>query len=126
MKRPLVPVALLYTGGLLLASVFRLPLWFLWTAAFILASGAFSRSAVNHWFLAGLLIFTGWANLTWRTAILSPHDLRLSIGQTPRLVTLQGRLLETPSERIYIRDDKESWRSIARIAVERMKEEGKT
>ena len=126
MKRPLVPVALLYSCGLLLAAALRLPFWIPLSLGLLLAGLTLVARRPRPWCLAALLVAAGWANLSWRTAVISPDDLRVLLGDTPRLVTVQGRLLETPSDRIYVRDEKEFWRSLARVEITRLKEEGQT
>src|SRR5262245_4115259 len=113
MKRPMVAVALFYTGGLLLAEFVQPP----WPLVFALAltvagiGGLWSPSL--RWLLAPLLILTGWANLIGRTAIVSPHDLRRIASDVPQMVTLRGVLPETPSQRITRRDEREFSRSIS-------------
>jgi competence protein ComEC len=59
----------------------------------------------------------GWTDAALRTAILSPNDLRTLIGSEPALATLRGTLCETPSHRVFVQDEKESWRTLARIEV---------
>jgi ComEC/Rec2-related protein len=43
--------------------------------------------------------------------------LRLTQGKEAELVTIRGRLCETPGHRIYVRDEEESVRSIAQVQV---------
>ncbi len=117
MKRPLVFVALFYTAGLLLAAAWHPPVWILFSVALATAIASLLWAQARSWLLAALLVLTGWANLAARTAIISPHDLQLVLGETPRDVTVRGTLLESPSQRIYVRDDKELWRSFARVKV---------
>ena len=64
-----------------------------------------------------LIVLTGWTNHALRTAILSPHDLRRILGEQPEIVTLRGMLRETPTQRVYERNQQESWRTMARIDV---------
>src|SRR5688572_17174276 len=117
MKRPLVPVALCYAAGLLLAKAFQLPLLSLFSCAFILLflSLAFPRARLL--LLWPLLLAAGWTNLVSRTVVVAPHDLRAVIGDSAQFVTLRGTLIETPSLRIFERDDKESYRSVAELDV---------
>ena len=117
MKRPLVGVTLVYTGGLLLADSFQPPLAILFAISLGLAALAVCLAKARPWLLWPLLLFAGWTNLVWRTVPVSPRDLRLIQGETAQLVTVRGKLRETPGYRIYVRDEKESVRSMAQLQV---------
>lgn len=117
MKRPLIPVALCYGGGLLLAEVFQPRLSLLLPASFLLLSVALIWPARRGLLLWPLLVLVGWTNLVSRTAVLSPQDLRLVQGTNAGIVAVRGELLETPSQRVFERDDQEVWRSLARVRV---------
>ena len=125
MRRPLVIVAVLYACGLLLAEVATPPLIQLITAGFALAVTALFWERMRCWMLVPLVIVVGWANHTSRTAILSPHDLRLELTKEPVEVALRGSLAETPSVRMFIRDEVESYRTLAVIEVTEMSRGGK-
>ena len=117
MKRPMVGVALIFVGGVLAADVVSLsPFWFL---ALALASGgaALLRPNAARFLVWPLIFLTGAANQSSRSAIISPDDLRLLIGERTELVTLRGELSETPSQRIYQQDDRQSVRTLARVRV---------
>src|SRR5258706_15407948 len=101
MKRPLAIVALLYGGGLLLADFFQPSLAGLFVVAFGLAGVALFWTKARPFLLWPLLVLTGWTNLTLRTAIISPVDLRVIVGERTELITLRGRLCETPYQRVY-------------------------
>ena len=115
MKRPLVPVALAYAGGVLGARLcaVELPLWWLLVAGALAATLALARASWRAWMLWPLLVVAGWANLTSRTAVLAPHDLRVIAGPHAELVTLRGSLVATPTHRVFIRDQQESIRTHA-------------
>jgi competence protein ComEC len=117
MKRPLVLVALLYGGGLLLAEWFRLPLFFLFSLSFALAAAAIALPKRRSLLVWPLIIFSGWTNLTWRTHVISPHDLRNLISDPAEDVAVRGILLETPDERLYVRNGKEMSRTLIRVSV---------
>ena len=117
MKRPLLPVALLYVGGILIAGLISLPPLFLLVASLSLASLAWAWPRARLVGLCTLLVLTGWTNHTLRTAILSPHDLRRILGEQPEIVTLRGTVRETPVQRVYEHNQQESWRTMARIDV---------
>ena len=117
MKRPLVPVALLYVGGILIAGVIPVPPLYLLIGSLALAVLTLALPRARLVGLGTLIVLTGWTNHTLRTAIISPHDLRRIIGGQPEIVTLRGVLCETPTQRVYERNQQESWRTMARIDV---------
>jgi hypothetical protein len=53
-----------------------------------------------------LIVCAGWTNLVWHTAILSPDDLRISQGDTIEIVNVRATLLETPGQRMFVRDER--------------------
>lgn len=122
MRRPLVIVALLYTGGLVLAEHVSISLPVLWLAALAASGGAFVFARARRWLLAGGLVLLGWLNLTGRTAVVSPHDLRLLVSpDAPVEATVRGRLPEKPSLRMFVRDEEESYRTLASVQVEALR-----
>src|SRR5690348_11405302 len=76
MKRPLVLLALLYVGGVLLANFVSCPPALLLATAFVLLLAALAWARARPLLLWPLLLAVGWTNFTLRTAILSPNDLR--------------------------------------------------
>jgi competence protein ComEC len=117
MKRPLVSVALFYVGGILIACFIPIPPLLLLTTSLSLVVLTLAWPSARLVGLGALIFLTGWTNHTLRTAILSPHDLRRILGGQPEIVTLRGILRETPTQRIYERNQEESWRTMARMDV---------
>lgn len=117
MKRPLGALALLYGGGLLLGEAFQPPLTFLFALSITVALAALLWSAARLPLLWALVVLTGCTNLAWHTAVLSPHDLRISQGDAAEYVTIRGTLIETPVQRIFVRDEQESSRMLAPVRV---------
>jgi competence protein ComEC len=68
--------------------------------------------------LVSLIILTGWTDACWHSAILSPHDLRLTFDERAQFVTLRGTIQAPPSQRIFTRDQREFWHSSALIEAE--------
>src|SRR6266481_781120 len=101
MRRPLVPVGLLYAAGILFSDLFFVSPVFLLISAMGLALMALSWSPARLWLLYALIILTGWANTSLRIAILSPHDLRNQLGDGTELATIRGTLKETPTLRVF-------------------------
>ncbi len=90
MKRPLIPVALLYVSGILMAAL-PVPLLPLFITAFILGFLCLIWNRANRVLLCALLVLAGWLNLAEHTAILSPHDLRIQFTHGDELVTVRVR-----------------------------------
>jgi competence protein ComEC len=117
MKRPLGIVAVLYAAGVLLGNYFQLPLPCLFAISLAITVGALLLSRIRLYLLWALLIFTGWTNFVYHTAVISPADLRVVLKDQPELVSIRGVLAETPSQRVYITDEGESLRTMARLNV---------
>ena len=101
MKHPLGIVALVYLCGLLLGERFRPPVTILFSASLALAVCALFCNKLRHVLIWPLILFTGWTNFAWRTAVVSPNDLRVLQSDEPELATVRGVLRETPGE--YVR-----------------------
>ena len=117
MKRPLVPVALLYVGGILIACVIPVPPFLLLICSLSLTVLTLAWPRARLIGLGALIVLTGWTNHTLHTAVISPHDLRRILGDQPEIVTLRGILRETPTQRVYEHNQAESWRTMARVEV---------
>jgi ComEC/Rec2-related protein len=117
MKRPLASLALAYAGGLLLAQLLHPPLPALFAAAGLALILLLVVEKLRAWLLLPLLALIGWTNFAARTGVVSPNDLRSQIGSTAALVSVRGTLLETPSLRIFLRDEALVKRSAARLRV---------
>ncbi len=117
MKRPLLPVALCYGVGLLLAEAVQPPLTWLFVATFAVLLAAISWTKARGWLLWPLLVLVGWTNLVSRTTVLSPDDLRVLVGNEPILATMRGTLEETPSVRVYDQANQEISRTLVPLRV---------
>jgi competence protein ComEC len=111
MKRPLIPVALLYIGGILCGELAHPPAALLPAAALTLAALALCWGKGRPWLLALLLVLTGWSNAVWHSAIISPFDARRLLGGSAEYAGLRGLLAAPPVERIFMRDRQQSPRS---------------
>ena len=125
MKRPLAHVALVYVGGILLAEYFRLPPSWLLLISFCLVITALAFSSAGRVLFWLTIFFVGWTNAVCRTEIASPIDLRRQIGDRVELVTVRGKLCATPRQKIFMRDEQESWRSISKIESDSYFKNGK-
>src|SRR5579864_3817060 len=96
MKRPLGIVAVLYAGGLLLGDHFQPPLPCLFATALAFAAAALLLPRFRSLLIWPLIIFTGWTNIVWHTAIVSPNDLRVLRAEQPELTSIRGTLAATP------------------------------
>jgi competence protein ComEC len=117
MKRPLMPVALLYVGGILIACFISLPPLVLLAGSLSVTVLALTWGRARPLALCALAFLAGWTNYTLQTAILSPHDLRRILGSEPQLATIHGTLREAPVQRVFEIEEEESWRTLARLEV---------
>ncbi|MEI8289722.1 MAG: ComEC/Rec2 family competence protein [Verrucomicrobiota bacterium] len=117
MNRPLVSVVLAYAAGLLLGQFVHPPLAALFAASFSILILALIVKNFRQPLLWLLFALAGWTNFAIQTQILSPQELRKLLPNEPELVTVRGHLAETPSQRVYVRDEVESWRTLARLYV---------
>lgn len=124
MKQPLVSLALLYVAGVVVGHFVEAPLLPAFAAALGLALGALRISAARLWLAATALFLLGWLNLTSRMAIVSPNDLRSVLTERMSLVSVRGRLAESPSERVFLRNGAEQVHTLARIEVELVRAPG--
>src|ERR1700722_5561048 len=100
-KRPLIPVALFYVAGILLAAL-PVPLAALFIISLILGLLCLLWSVARRVLICALLVMAGWVNLAEHTAVLSPHDLRNQFTQADEIVTVRATLSETPYHRVHV------------------------
>lgn len=117
MKQPLGIVAVLYLVGLLVGNFFQPPLPCLFAVSFAIAATAILLQRFRSHLVWLLILFTGWTNFVWHTTIVSPIDLRLLLKNEPVLASIRGTLETTPSERLYVDEQGEFFRTTARINV---------
>lgn len=118
MKRPLLPVVLLYAGGILLARFVPIPLALNLGIALGLAAVALAWTRARPYLLYPLVFLAGCADFMVHTAILSPDDLRRVLGNRTELLSARGTLCQTPSLRHYeLGGEKDSRRSLAQVDV---------
>src|SRR5438552_3247981 len=119
MKRPLLWVAVLFIFGIVIAD--NVALDWRWPAALAgilgLAELGLATTRYGKFLLAPLVLLTGVAVQSINTAVLSPNDVRALLRSAPEIATVQGRLTETPFERVYERRGRESWRTMAFVQV---------
>jgi Domain of unknown function (DUF4131) len=117
MKRPFVTVVSFYAIGLLLAGFFQPPLTALFTASFLILILFFALKKFRPSLLCALLVLSGWTNLNFHTAILSPNDLRRLIGGETEIVTLRGALAQMPQIKLSQRGGREKEHTLAQLHV---------
>jgi competence protein ComEC len=117
MKRPLAPVALLFGLGIVAADWVEVPLAQVFGAASLLGLTGLCWERTRPILLAALVFLAGWANLGWRQARLSPHDLRDILGERVEQVSVRGTLCGPASQRVLERDAQEFWRTLAPVEV---------
>src|ERR1044071_3614549 len=122
MKQPLVAVALFYAAGVVLAHFIEAPLSAAFIVGFLIVLGGIVFGKARPLILPASLFLLGWLNMTTRTAIISPHDLRSLWQEQAKLVSVRGRIVGAPSQRIFLRNDVESSHTLAEIAVSATRE----
>jgi competence protein ComEC len=126
MKRPLLPVALLHVGGILLGVLLPFRLSVLLAASGLVALIAFTSRRLRIHCLCGCIVLAGWANYCRHTAIISPNDLRRVLGSEAQIVRIRGELTETPSVRFYDQQQEPAWRTLAKVEVRALQPNGGT
>ncbi len=124
MKRPLIQLTLVYVAGIIFAEFCRVPLGSLLIGSLVVAGAALLFSRWRQFFLWPLVFATGLANNSFHIAVISPFDTRVEFGDKPEIVTLQGQLHATPKEKLFVWDDKETWRTVARLDVTSYRKKG--
>jgi competence protein ComEC len=114
--RPLIPVALLYIAGILLAAL-PIPLEQLFIVAAALWILFPLLPTARRPLLCALFVLAGWINLAQRTEVLSPNDLRNVLGSCSEPVAIRGRLCETPSHRVHQFKGANTWITMAQIDI---------
>ncbi|MGH7943044.1 MAG: ComEC/Rec2 family competence protein [Limisphaerales bacterium] len=117
MKRPFVVVVSFYAFGLLLAAILQPPPLVLFAASFLTLVLVIAIARWRPFLLCALLVLAGWTNLVFRTAIISPNDLRRLIGDKTELVSVRGVLVRSPSIKLYERRGSEIPHSQAQLRV---------
>ncbi|MGA3182253.1 MAG: ComEC/Rec2 family competence protein [Verrucomicrobiota bacterium] len=109
MKRPLLPVALFFAGGVVLGEWLRVPLAVLFALSLGAGLAALCWKPGRVCLLGLLLVLAGWTNMARRTAVVSPNDLRVLLGNQAEDVKLRAVLCASPTPRIFERGAKEFW-----------------
>jgi len=117
MRRPFPAVALVYAGGVLAGNALFTPLAWLFALSLLMVLSALILVRARYFLLWPLLFITGWTNLSSRTQVLSPDDLRTEVGTDVAIVAVRGTLIDTPVERVFTRNGKQGRRTLARIRV---------
>ena len=123
-RRPLVSIALIYAAGLLAGRFLPAPFWPLLGISLLLAVLAIAISKIRPATLWPLVFCVGWAAFSLSTSALSPFDLRNICSRSAQMVIVRGELIETPVERIYQRNGKETAKTFARIRVNSLCRDG--
>jgi len=126
MKRPLLMVALAYAAGVVLADVspVALPVFPLLCVALAVAVAALCWPRGRAAFVWILLPLAGAANLSFRSSVPAPNDLRSLLGDRPAIAWVRGRIVETPYHRHYDHGEDETWRTLGQIDVSAIQLQG--
>jgi competence protein ComEC len=126
MKRPLALPCVLFIGGILLAEFSGRSFQLFLGCGLLLVVAALVWPERRLVLLAAGILAGGAAALALKTHVVAPNDLRKVIGTEPCIVTLRGKLVETPYQRFYedqsrsltklecaaLRPDKGEWRQV--------------
>jgi competence protein ComEC len=121
MKRPLVAVVSFYVAGLLIAEIFRPPLITLFAVTFFVLVLALILKQFRPSLIWLLLVLVGWTNLTVRTAVISPDDVRTLIGNAGAIASIRGVLEETPKLKISEYGGDPTEHSLAQVRVSELR-----
>lgn len=124
MKRPFVTVVSFYAIGLLLTEYFQPPPIALFSASFSILILFFALKKFQPLLLCALLVLSGWTNLSFHTAIISPDDLRRVIGDHTQIATVRGTLDQAPQIKISARRSLEMEHSLAQVHVAEIQSQG--
>src|ERR1043166_7059348 len=117
MKAPLVCVALVYGAGVVLGHFVEAPLLAAFLVAGALLLAALSLARWRPFLLPAVVFLLGWLNMITRTAIISPHDLRSGLQARAEIISVRGRIVAAPSQRVSLRNGVESSHTLAEIEV---------
>ena len=117
MKQPLVAVALCYGAGVILGHFIEAPLLATFVVALALTFAAIFLTLGRPLLLPLLLFLFGWLNMSTREAIISPFDLRTVLRESAQLISIRGRLAESPASCVNVRNEAETWHTRAEIKV---------
>src|SRR5438046_1377235 len=119
MKRRFLWVAVLFIFGIVIADNVALDWHWPAVLAGILGLAALGLAPTRYgkFLVPPLVLLTGVAAQSINTAVLSQDDVRALLGSAPEIATIQGRLTETPFERVYERRGRESWRTMAFVQL---------
>ncbi|HTR43364.1 MAG TPA: ComEC/Rec2 family competence protein [Pseudomonadales bacterium] len=124
MRRPFVTVVSFYAIGLLLAELFKPPAIALFAASFVILILFFVLKKFRPFLLCALLVFSGWTNLIFRTAVISPDDLRHLIGDETKIVTVRGIMDQTPQLKLSRRGELETEHTLTQVRVKEIQSGG--
>jgi ComEC/Rec2-related protein len=106
-----------YAAGLLFGQWLSLAIVWLFVAICCVLVSAIIFKKLRPILLGIFLVLAGWLNCLVHTQPISSRDLRQLLPNEPVLATIRGKLTATPSQRVYMRDDVESWRTLASVKV---------
>jgi competence protein ComEC len=101
MKRPLAWPCVLFIGGILLAELSGWPFLLFLGSAFLLVLAALLWARGRLALLGAGIFATGAAALAFQIHVIASNDLRNLTETEPRIVTIRGKLVETPYQRFY-------------------------
>jgi ComEC/Rec2-related protein len=125
MKRPLVAVVSCYAAGLFFAGIFQPSPAALFAVSFVIPILALAVGNFRPFLIWPLLALVGWTNLTLHTAVISPDDLRATIGTNDAIISVRGTFSETPKLKISEHDGETTEHTLAEVNVAELRRDEK-
>jgi competence protein ComEC len=119
MNLPLTTVAFFYALGVIVGNYFSTELPWLFAGTFIALLAAVFVTKGRRYTLPVLVLVAGWTNYAVQTSIISPHDLRILVGEETKDVNVRGTVSALDVRR-FEADGEQKFRSMARIKVEEL------
>jgi ComEC/Rec2-related protein len=108
----------------LLTGFVKLPPIALFIASFFILLSFFVLKKFRPFLLCALLALSGWTNLIFHTAIISPNDLRSLIGNETKITTVRGTLVQMPQIKLSQRGQVETEHSLAQVQFTEIQDGG--
>ena len=115
MNTPLLPPVIGFAAGIVFGSICPIPIEAIFAIAFLIASAFFLARTKRDHLLLPICFVVGWTNVATRTAIVSPHDLRIVAGDQPALARLRGTLASEPMVKLNHAGEPDRWRAVIEV-----------
>lgn len=125
MKQPLTSIAAVLAGGIWVGRFIDLSIPLLIAIGLLSCIVALNCDSARRWLMPAIVFIAGAANIAVHHQIVSPVDLRKSANDSPRLVSIQGKVRSTVQKRPLDGDDERPDRYSVVLDVHHLRNEGK-